>query len=48
MRGEIDLLSIDIDGNDYHVWKAIDVINPRVVVIEYNAKFTPHFVLQIQ
>lgn len=41
VRGEIDLLSIDIDGNDYHVWKAIDVINPRVVVIEYNAKFTP-------
>ena len=37
MYGEIDLLSIDIDGNDYWVWKAIDVIAPRVVVIEYNA-----------
>lgn len=36
-EGEIDLLSIDIDGNDYWVWKAITVINPRVVVIEYNA-----------
>lgn len=35
--GEIDLLSIDIDGNDYWVWKAITVINPRLVVIEYNA-----------
>ncbi len=34
---EIDLLSIDIDGNDYWVWKAITTINPRVVVIEYNA-----------
>ena len=34
--GDIDLLSIDIDGNDYWVWKAIDVITPRVVVIEYN------------
>jgi len=39
--GEIDLLSIDIDGNDYHVWEAINCIQPRVVVIEYNAKFPP-------
>ena len=38
---EIDLLSIDIDGNDYHVFNAINVINPRVVIIEYNAKFPP-------
>lgn len=37
LRGEIDLLSIDIDGNDYWVWKAINVVAPRVVVIEYNA-----------
>ena len=35
--GEIDLLSIDIDSNDYWVWKAVSVISPRVVVIEYNA-----------
>lgn len=40
--GEIDLLSIDIDGNDYHVWNALKCLNPRVVVIEYNAKFPPH------
>jgi hypothetical protein len=38
-----DLLSIDIDGNDYWVWKAINVISPRVVVIEYNAKFPPDY-----
>jgi hypothetical protein len=38
---EIDLLSIDIDGNDFHIFNAIDGINPRVVVIEYNAKFPP-------
>jgi tetratricopeptide (TPR) repeat protein len=39
--GEIDLLSIDISGNDYWVWKALDVVNPRVVVIEYNSSFSP-------
>lgn len=36
-----DLLSIDIDGNDYWVWKAINKYKPRVVVIEYNALFPP-------
>ncbi len=39
MTGEIDLLSVDIDGNDYWVWKEINVVNPRVVVVEYNASF---------
>jgi len=34
---EPDLLSIDIDGHDYWVWKAISRCRPRVVVIEYNA-----------
>jgi len=38
---EIDLLSVDIDGNDFHVLNAIGCIDPRVVVVEYNAKFPP-------
>lgn len=38
---EIDLLSVDLDGNDYHIVNAITCINPRVIVIEYNAKFRP-------
>jgi hypothetical protein len=37
--GEIGLLSIDIDGNDYWVWKAISVVSPVIVVIEYNSVF---------
>ena len=38
---EIDLFSLDIDGNDYHVWKSIESVKPRVVCIEYNAVFAP-------
>jgi hypothetical protein len=36
-----DLLSIDVDGNDYWFWKAM-TYRPRVVVIEYNASFGPN------
>jgi hypothetical protein len=32
----LDVLSIDIDGNDYWVWEALDGFAPRLVVIEYN------------
>jgi hypothetical protein len=34
-QGEIDLLSIDVDGVDYWIWDAIKVVRPRVVVVEY-------------
>lgn len=37
--GEIGLLSVDIDGNDYWVWEAIQVVNPVLVVAEYNSVF---------
>ena len=33
---EFDLLSLDIDGNDYHLWDSLQVYMPRVVVIEFN------------
>lgn len=38
---EFDLLSIDIDYNDYWVWKAITDYLPRVVIIEYNSSVPP-------
>lgn len=38
---EIDLLSVDIDGNDAHVLSQIKCVSPRVLVVEYNAKFGP-------
>lgn len=34
-----DLLTIDIDGNDYWVWEAITAVDPSVVVVEYNSTF---------
>lgn len=37
--GEIGLLSIDIDGNDYWVWKQITSVNPVLVIVEYNSVF---------
>ena len=39
ISGDVGLLSVDVDGNDYWVWKEIDAISPRIVVIEYNSRF---------
>jgi len=44
---EFDLLSIDIDGNDFWMWQALKKYEPRVVVIEYNAQISPEKVLTI-
>lgn len=41
ISGDIGLLSVDIDGNDYWVWEAIDCVSPRLVVCEYNSHFGP-------
>jgi len=37
--GDIGILSIDVDGNDYWIWDGIDVVSPAIVIIEYNARF---------
>ncbi|HEX8294913.1 MAG TPA: hypothetical protein VF593_01320 [Chthoniobacteraceae bacterium] len=39
VAGEIGLLSIDIDGNDYWVWEACTAVDPAIVVVEYNSRF---------
>lgn len=41
MVGEIGLLSIDIDGNDYWVFEAVTAVQPAIVVVEYNSRFGP-------
>ncbi len=38
-KRDIGILSIDIDGMDYWVWKAINCINPRIVICEFNPIF---------
>jgi hypothetical protein len=44
---QFDLLSVDIDGNDYHVWDALVKFTPRVVVIEFNPTI-PNDVIYVQ
>lgn len=39
---DFDLLSIDVDGNDYHLREALSVYNPRVCIMEYNGCFNGH------
>jgi len=36
---ELGILHIDLDGNDYWIWREITVISPVVVIMEYNAVF---------
>ncbi len=36
IRGDIGLLSVDVDGMDYWIWEAITAINPRIVICEYD------------
>ena len=38
-RGEIGLLSIDLDGNDYWVWEALHSVDPIICICEYNAVY---------
>ncbi len=39
--GELDVFSLDIDGNDYWIMERLNVIKPRIVILEYNPSFGP-------
>jgi len=39
--GDIDVLSIDVDGNDFWIFEALTVVNPTVVVLELNLQLGP-------
>ena len=39
---KFDLLSIDIDGNDYYIFESLQIVRPRVVLVEYNPTLPAH------
>ncbi len=39
--GDIGLLSVDVDGNDYWIFDAITVARPVIAIVEYNHRFGP-------
>jgi hypothetical protein len=45
--GDVGVLSIDVDGNDYWLWEAVDAVNPAIVVMEYNALFGPEAAITV-
>ncbi len=47
INGEIGILSIDIDGNDYWVWEKIDAVDPAIIICEYNSLFGNKFPISI-
>ncbi|MDB6148424.1 MAG: hypothetical protein JWO45_2088 [Spartobacteria bacterium] len=47
LRGSIDLLSLDMDGVDYWIWQALDVVYPTVVVCEVHNPIPPNLALTV-
>jgi len=39
---EVDFVSIDVDGLDFHIWRGLRTFTPRLVAVEYNATIPPH------
>jgi hypothetical protein len=37
---DFDLLSIDVDGNDYYCWESVESYRPKLVIVEYNPTMT--------
>jgi hypothetical protein len=47
IEGDIGVLSVDIDGNDYWVLERIDVVSPRILIVEYNSVFGPEAAITV-
>lgn len=47
LERRVGLLSIDVDGNDYWIWRDINAIDPELVIVEYNARFGPNRAVSI-
>jgi hypothetical protein len=47
ITGEIGILSVDIDGNDYWVWNDITVVQAAIVIAEYNSLFGPSATISV-
>jgi hypothetical protein len=45
--GPVGVLSIDVDGNDYWLWEAVETVDPAIVVMEYNALFGPEATISV-
>jgi hypothetical protein len=39
VNDEVDFISIDIDGNDYTIWQALNVVHPKIVLIENKVEY---------
>ena len=38
---DFEILSLDIDGEDYHIWESLTKYNPKIVIIEINSLIHP-------
>jgi hypothetical protein len=45
--GDVGILSIDIDGNDYWIWECINVVSPAIVIVEYNSVFGAQYAVTV-
>ncbi len=45
--GPIDLLTIDLDGVDFWIWECLNIVNPRVVIVEFNNRIPADLALTV-
>jgi hypothetical protein len=46
-QGDIDLLSLDVDGMDYWILKALTCVRPRMIILEFNSRWGPEFAVTL-